>query len=101
MKSFSIIRAEAEDLESILQLQYLAYQSEALLLGDEDIPPLRQTLSTARICTGRDFKTCRSDRQNNRFDSRTEAGRQCIYWKIDGASCLSEAGVRRPLAARD
>lgn len=45
MKSFSIIRAEAEDLESILQLQYLAYRSEALLLGDEDIPPLRQTLA--------------------------------------------------------
>lgn len=41
MKSFSIIRAEAEDLESILQLQYLTYRSEALILGDEDIPPLR------------------------------------------------------------
>ncbi len=39
-----IIKAELEDLPSILQLQYLAYQSEAELLGNYDIPPLKQTL---------------------------------------------------------
>ena len=36
--------AGLEDLESILKLQYLAYQSEADLFGTRDIPPLKQTL---------------------------------------------------------
>ena len=39
-----IEKARPEDLESILCLQYLAYQSEAELLNDDSIPPLRQTL---------------------------------------------------------
>lgn len=39
-----IERANKEDLASILQLQYLAYQSEAELFGTQDIPPLKQTL---------------------------------------------------------
>ena len=39
-----IQRAEADDLQEILQLQYLAYQSEADLFGSRDIPPLKQTL---------------------------------------------------------
>lgn len=39
-----IEKAEKEDLKEILELQYLAYQSEARLFGDMDIPPLRQTL---------------------------------------------------------
>lgn len=39
-----IVRAEKNDLEQILVLQYLAYQSEARLFGNMDIPPLRQTL---------------------------------------------------------
>ncbi|MBQ7534805.1 MAG: GNAT family N-acetyltransferase [Stomatobaculum sp.] len=39
-----IIKAEAEDLQEILELQYLAYQSEAALFGSRDIPPLKQTL---------------------------------------------------------
>lgn len=37
--------AQREDLPEILKLQYLAYQSEARLFHDPDIPPLRQTLS--------------------------------------------------------
>lgn len=37
-----IVRAEYEDLEEILNLQYLAYQSEAELFGSKDIPPLKQ-----------------------------------------------------------
>lgn len=41
---FSISKAVNEDLQEILQLQYLAYQSEAALLGNKDIPPLKQTL---------------------------------------------------------
>ena len=39
-----IIRAEIDDLPSILALQKLAYQSEAELVGDYSIPPLTQTL---------------------------------------------------------
>ena len=39
-----IIRAEFEDLPEILELQYLAYQSEAALFGSIDIPPLKETL---------------------------------------------------------
>ena len=37
-------KAERVDLQEILQLQYLAYQSEAALFGSRDIPPLKQTL---------------------------------------------------------
>lgn len=33
-----------EDLSDILKLQYLAYQSEARLLNNNNIPPLKQTL---------------------------------------------------------
>lgn len=40
-----IIRADRNDLSKILQLQYLAYQSEADLFGRRDIPPLQQTLA--------------------------------------------------------
>jgi len=36
--------AEEKDLQEILDLQYLAYQSEALLLNNPNIPPLKQTL---------------------------------------------------------
>lgn len=41
---FTIVKAEQADLEKILNLQYLAYQSEADLFGSRDIPPLKQTL---------------------------------------------------------
>ncbi len=40
-----IHKAEQNDLQEILQLQYHAYQSEAELFGNKDIPPLKQTLS--------------------------------------------------------
>ena len=39
-----IQKAQKEDLKEILELQYLAYQSEAKLFGDTDIPPLKQTI---------------------------------------------------------
>lgn len=39
-----ILIAEKKDLKEILDLQYLAYQSEAKLLNNFDIPPLKQTL---------------------------------------------------------
>ena len=40
----NILKAEASDLKEILDLQYLAYQSEAALFGNKDIPPLKETL---------------------------------------------------------
>lgn len=39
-----IIKANIEDIKEIVNLQYLAYQSEAALFGNNDIPPLKQTL---------------------------------------------------------
>lgn len=39
-----IYQANLDDLQEILQLQYLSYQSEAALFGSKDIPPLKQTL---------------------------------------------------------
>ena len=40
-----ITKAEKTDLQKILDLQYLAYQSEARLFDNQDIPPLKQTLA--------------------------------------------------------
>lgn len=40
-----VVRAEKRDLQKILDLQYLAYQSEARLFDNQDIPPLKQTLT--------------------------------------------------------
>lgn len=40
-----ILRAEKGDLQKILDLQYIAYQSEARLFKNQDIPPLTQTLA--------------------------------------------------------
>ena len=36
--------AVQDDLQEILDLQYLAYQSEAALFGNKDIPPLKETI---------------------------------------------------------
>ncbi len=43
-----IMKAQYDDLQSILELQFLAYQSEAELLNNYEIPPLKQTLSEIR-----------------------------------------------------
>lgn len=43
-----ITKARREDLAEILELQYLAFQSEAVLAGKPDIPPLTQTLDQLR-----------------------------------------------------
>ena len=43
-----ISRANEEDLQEILNLQYLAYQSEAKLFNSSDIPPLKQTIYEVR-----------------------------------------------------
>lgn len=39
-----IQKAELCDLKHILDLQYIAYQSEAILLNNFNIPPLKQTI---------------------------------------------------------
>ena len=44
MTPHHIVQAEEADLKAILDLQRLAYQSEATLLNDFSIPPLIQTL---------------------------------------------------------
>ena len=41
----TILEANKEDLKSILDLQHLAYQSEAQLVGDTNIQPLTQNLN--------------------------------------------------------
>jgi len=43
-----IAKAEITDLEQILDLQYLAYQSEAIIYNDFSIPPLTQTIDEIR-----------------------------------------------------
>ena len=44
MRQYEIKKAAKEDLREILDLQYIAYQSEADLFGTQDIPPLKQTI---------------------------------------------------------
>ncbi|OII64162.1 GNAT family N-acetyltransferase [Streptomyces sp. CC53] len=46
--SVTITAASAQDVEQILKLQYLCYQSEAELYGDYTIEPLTQTLDELR-----------------------------------------------------
>lgn len=43
-----ITKAEPEDLEKLLELQYSAYQSEAQIYDDYSIQPLTQTLSEVK-----------------------------------------------------
>ena len=45
----NIIHADKKDLPEILLLQKLAYQSEAILNNDFNIPPLHQTLADIEI----------------------------------------------------
>ena len=40
----TILKATQSDLKEVLDLQYLAYQSEAALFGNKDIPPLTETI---------------------------------------------------------
>jgi len=40
----TILKAVQDDLQEILALQYLAYQSEAALFGNKDIQPLKETI---------------------------------------------------------
>ena len=42
--AYEILQAEREDLQEILDLQYLAFHENALRAGTFDIPPLKQTI---------------------------------------------------------
>jgi len=48
MKNLKIKRARAEDAEAILDLQKIAYLSEAEIYNNKSIPPLTQTLEEIR-----------------------------------------------------
>ncbi len=48
MNAVTVQRAIIENAEEILELQKLAYISEAELIGDFSIPPLRQTMDDIR-----------------------------------------------------
>lgn len=48
IENMNILQATIDDAEEILQIQKLAYQSEAELYGDYDIPPLKQTVEELR-----------------------------------------------------
>ena len=41
----NIFKASQSDLQEILSLQYLAFRSEAVVLNNPEIPPLKQTLA--------------------------------------------------------
>lgn len=47
-RRFRVLPAESGDLEAILALQKRAFQSEAVLYGDFDMPPMTQTLEQIR-----------------------------------------------------
>lgn len=52
-ETLRILRACAEDLAAILDLQKLAFEAEARLYGTRDLPPLRQTLEELQEEAGR------------------------------------------------
>lgn len=62
--SNGILRARIADAEEILELQRLAYRSEAVLYDDWSIPPLVETLEEVRGCFAEAtfLKACLADR---------------------------------------
>ncbi len=49
LDEIKFLAADPEDLKTILELQYLAYQSEAKLLNTTSIPPLQETLNVLEV----------------------------------------------------
>lgn len=62
-----IIKAKIDDLPAILALQKLCYQSEAQLVNDFSIPPLKQTLEgiTEDFHTGIILKAIKPDKPDD------------------------------------
>jgi ribosomal protein S18 acetylase RimI-like enzyme len=70
--------AQVEDAQAILDLQKLAYQSEAALYGDTTIPPLTQTIESMR-----------ADFERHTILKVTEAGRiiGSVRGRLEGDTC--------------
>ena len=69
-----ICKAFKEDLDEILKLQYLAYQSEAKLFKTQDIPPLKQTLEEVE----HEYNTGEIKKQNHIIRYRND---ECLQLK--------------------
>ncbi|NLT09304.1 MAG: GNAT family N-acetyltransferase [Ruminococcus sp.] len=77
---YNITQAEREDLPEILQLQYLAYQTEADLFGSRDIPPLKQTLDEVIVEFESGIILKMTDESNNIIGSvRARESRGTVY----------------------
>ena len=74
---YRIVRATPEDTEAILDLQKLAYESEARLYDDWTLPPLRQTLPDLRdeLSASVVLKAMEPDRLVGSVRARAVAGR--------------------------
>ena len=84
-----VMKAEYDDLKSILDLQYLAYQSEAALFETNDISPLKQTLEeVVRIRKRYIFKDGIWYRRYYRISPSQRERWNCIHRKTDGSSGL-------------
>ena len=101
--SHCIVQAEEADLEAILELQRLAYQSEARLLNDFSIPPLMQTLEEMKeeLRNGVFLKAVDAGgRADCRVRSRYFAGRYAADRKTDGTSRVPRKRPWLPSASR-
>ncbi|HEU5137269.1 MAG TPA: GNAT family N-acetyltransferase [Steroidobacteraceae bacterium] len=88
---FRIMRASPEDAGAILELQKLAYESEARLYDDWTLPPLTQTLSGLRdeFATSMVLKAMEGDRivgsvRARVTDGRCEIGRLVVRPELQG-----------------
>lgn len=99
----TITRAERCDLQQILDLQYLAYRSEAELLNDFRIPPLLQTLQGAAsgIRNGRRTESDRRLRQNRRLRPRAYGRSHAVHRQTDRRASTTEKRDRHRTARID
>jgi ribosomal protein S18 acetylase RimI-like enzyme len=106
-----IVHADIIDAEEILELQKLAYQSEAVLYKDRSIPPLTQTLDEIK----KEFedktflKICESDRvigsvRASMHDNTCNVGRLIVHPKFQrkgiGARLMMAIEMAFPTASR-
>lgn len=96
-----IERAEQSDLQKILDLQYLAYQSEARLFNDKNIPPLTQTLDDLQreFCAGIILKAVRDNKIIGSVRGRVDAGTTYVGKLIVHPQCQGRGLGTRLLSA--
>ena len=92
----TIERAERNDLQQILDLQYIAYRSEAELLNDFRIPPLLQTLQELQAEFDR-----RLSRQNRRLRPRAYGRSHAVHRQTDRRASTTEKRDRHRTARID